>query len=34
MSPEDLARMVPPDAVSSDIRRVRTRAYTSFKTGM
>jgi putrescine transport system substrate-binding protein len=34
MSPEDLGRMVPPDAVSSDIRRIRTRAYTSFKTGM
>ncbi len=34
MSPEDLSHMVAPDAVSSDIRRVRTRAYTSFKTGL
>jgi putrescine transport system substrate-binding protein len=34
MSPEDLARMVPPDAVSSDIRRLRTRLYTTFKTGL
>ena len=29
---EDLAKMVPPDAVNNDIRRVRTRLYTSFKT--
>ncbi len=34
MSPEDLARMVPPEAVSSDIRRLRTRLYTTFKTGL
>ncbi len=34
MSPEDLAKMVPPEAVSSDIRRLRTRLYTTFKTGM
>jgi putrescine transport system substrate-binding protein len=34
MSPDDLGRMVPPDAVPSDIRRIRTRAYTSFKTGL
>ena len=31
---EDLAKMVPPDAVNNDIRRVRTRLYTSFKTGL
>ncbi|HUW38750.1 MAG TPA: extracellular solute-binding protein [Rhodocyclaceae bacterium] len=34
MSPQDLARMVPPEAVSNDIRRLRTRLYTSFKTGL
>lgn len=34
MTPEDLARMVPPEAVSSDIRRLRTRLYTTFKTGL
>ncbi len=34
MSPDDLARMVPPEAVSSDIRRLRTRLYTTFKTGL
>jgi len=34
MPPEDLARMVPPDMVPSDIRRLRTRLYTTFKTGM
>lgn len=33
MSPQDLARMVPPEAVSSDTRRLRTRLYTTFKTG-
>ena len=34
LSPEDLAKMATPDAVSNDIRRVRTRLYTTFKTGM
>lgn len=34
MPPEDLARMVPPDMVPSDVRRLRTRLYTTFKTGM
>jgi putrescine transport system substrate-binding protein len=34
MSPEDLARMVPPNSVPSDIRRLRTRLYTTFKTGL
>ena len=34
MSPQELALMVPPDAVSSDIRRLRTRLYTTFKTGL
>jgi len=34
MVPDDLAHMVPPDMVPSDIRRVRTRLYTTFKTGL
>lgn len=34
MSKEDLAKMVPPDAVNNDVRRVRTRLYTAFKTGL
>jgi len=34
MKPKDLARMVPPDMVPSDIRRLRTRLYTTFKTGL
>jgi len=34
MQPDDLARMVPPDMVPSDIRRLRTRLYTTFKTGL
>jgi putrescine transport system substrate-binding protein len=31
---EDLQKLVPPDAVSNDIRRLRTRLYTKFKTGL
>lgn len=34
MKPGDLARMVPPDMVPIDIRRLRTRLYTTFKTGL
>jgi putrescine transport system substrate-binding protein len=34
MKPEDLDRMVPPDMVPSDTRRLRTRLYTTFKTGL
>lgn len=34
MTPEDLSRMVPPDMVPNDIRRLRTRLYTTFKTGL
>ncbi len=34
MKPEDLARMVPPNSVPIDIRRLRTRLYTTFKTGL
>ena len=30
----DLDKLVPPNAVSSDIRRLRTRLYTKFKTGL
>lgn len=29
-----LGRMVPPDSVGNDIRRLRTRLYTTFKTGL
>ena len=31
---EVLGRMVPPDSVGTDIRRLRTRLYTTFKTGL
>jgi putrescine transport system substrate-binding protein len=31
---EDLDKLVPPDAVSNEIRRLRTRLYTTFKTGL
>jgi putrescine transport system substrate-binding protein len=31
---DELTRMVPPDSVSNDIRRLRTRLYTTFKTGL
>lgn len=34
MTPEDLAHMVAPDSIPADIRRVRTRLYTTFKTGL
>jgi putrescine transport system substrate-binding protein len=33
-SGEELAKLVPPDAVNNDIRRLRTRLYTTFKTGL
>ena len=29
-----LAKMVPPDSVTNDVRRIRTRLYTTFKTGL
>jgi putrescine transport system substrate-binding protein len=32
--PADLAKLVPPEAVNNDIRRLRTRLYTTFKTGI
>jgi putrescine transport system substrate-binding protein len=31
---ENLQKLVPPDAVTNDIRRLRTRLYTTFKTGL
>jgi putrescine transport system substrate-binding protein len=34
LSDEDLAKMIAPDAVPNDIRRVMTRLYTRFKTGL
>ncbi len=34
LSKEDLGKMVAPDAVNNDIRRLRTRLFTSFKTGL
>ena len=34
LQPDDLARMVPSEAISNDIRRLRTRLFTTFKTGL
>jgi len=34
LSPADMAKMKAPDALSNDIRRLMTRTYTSFKTGL
>jgi putrescine transport system substrate-binding protein len=34
LKPDDLAKMTPPDAVNNDIRRTRTRLFTTFKTGL
>lgn len=34
LSPSDMARMVPPDSLNNDLRRLMTRTFTSFKTGM
>jgi putrescine transport system substrate-binding protein len=31
---KDLEKLTPPDAVSNEIRRLRTRLYTTFKTGL
>jgi putrescine transport system substrate-binding protein len=30
----DLKNMVPPDALNNDLRRLMTRTYTAFKTGL
>ncbi len=34
LSNADLAKMVPPDSLNNDLRRLMTRTYTSFKTGL
>ncbi|MBP6899472.1 MAG: polyamine ABC transporter substrate-binding protein [Burkholderiaceae bacterium] len=34
LSPADLAKMKAPDALNNDLRRLMTRTYTSFKTGL
>jgi len=34
LPPADLAKMVPPDSLNNDLRRLMTRTYTSFKTGL
>lgn len=34
LSSEDLKKMVPPDALNNDLRRLMTRVFTSFKTGL
>jgi putrescine transport system substrate-binding protein len=34
LSPSDLARMVAPDSLNNDMRRLMTRTYTAFKTGL
>ena len=34
LSPADMARMAPPDSINNDLRRLMTRTYTSFKTGL
>jgi putrescine transport system substrate-binding protein len=34
LSPADLAKMMPPDSLNNDLRRLMTRTYTSFKTGI
>jgi putrescine transport system substrate-binding protein len=34
LPPAELAKMVAPDAINNDLRRLMTRTYTSFKTGL
>ena len=34
LSPADMGRMVAPDSLNNDLRRLMTRTYTSFKTGL
>jgi putrescine transport system substrate-binding protein len=34
LAPAELARMLPPDSLNNDLRRLMTRTYTSFKTGL
>ncbi len=33
LPPAELAKMIPPDSLNNDLRRLMTRTYTSFKTG-
>ncbi|MBK9362435.1 MAG: polyamine ABC transporter substrate-binding protein [Rubrivivax sp.] len=34
LAPADLARMMPPESLNNDLRRLMTRTYTGFKTGL
>ena len=34
LPPAELAKMIPPDSLNNDLRRLMTRTYTSFKTGL
>jgi putrescine transport system substrate-binding protein len=34
LPPAELAKMLPPDSLNNDLRRLMTRTYTSFKTGI
>ncbi|MDP2007225.1 MAG: polyamine ABC transporter substrate-binding protein [Rubrivivax sp.] len=34
LAPADMGRMIPPDSLNNDLRRLMTRTYTSFKTGL
>ncbi len=34
LTPAELAKMAPPDSLNNDLRRLMTRTYTSFKTGL
>ena len=34
LAPADMTKMVPPDSLNNDLRRLMTRTYTSFKTGI
>ena len=34
LAPADLAKMIAPDSLNNDLRRLMTRTYTSFKTGL
>jgi putrescine transport system substrate-binding protein len=34
LSAADMAKMIPPDSLNNDLRRLMTRTFTSFKTGL
>ena len=34
LPPAELAKMVAPDSLNNDLRRLMTRTYTAFKTGL